>query len=136
MGGGAVGGGANNVGGGQIAGVGVDNPNIPHQAEPGGPKSVLFKKKTLGQVLKRKNPIQESADEDTFAGKKVFVVDSDTFHKCKMGKRKYARWKDYVGDDEIGAKIKDYGYKYPHKPIILQDRNFGHMLHLRYGKKA
>lgn len=40
----------NIVGSGQVAGVGVPNPSIPNQAEPG------FKRKTLKDILKRKSP--------------------------------------------------------------------------------
>ena len=72
-------------------------------------------------------------EEVHFAGQQVFPVDADTFHNCRMGKRKWARWAKYVGDNEIGKEIKDYGYKNPSKPIILQHKDLGHMLFLRYG---
>lgn len=130
---GAVGSGAVTAGGGQIAGIGMNNPSIPNQAEPGvQPKKrnpILFK-----NLFARKAPVQESLQEnETFAGNIVFTVDSHTFHLCRMGKRKWARWAKYVSDNEVGRKIRDYGYKYPYKPIILKNGNTGAMLWLRYG---
>lgn len=131
---GAVGSGAVTAGGGQIAGLGVANPNLPNQAEPGvlpnrkKRNPILFK-----DLLSRKKPVQESLTEETFAGKIVFTVDSNTFHLCKMGKRKYARWVDYVGGAPNGHIIKAYGYKYPRRSIILKHANTGAMLYLRYG---
>ena len=129
---GAVSGGVTS-GGGQIAGLGVNNPNLPGQAEPGVDlrkkrNPILFK-----DIGRRKKPVTESLTEEIFAGNVVFTVDPDTFHACRMGKRKYARWIKYVGDGEIGKRIKAFGYKYPSKPIILKNRNNGAMLFLRYG---
>jgi hypothetical protein len=132
---GAVGGGGvNAVGGGQIAGLGVNNPNIPNQAEPGVDlKKHRKRSPILFKDLRRRKPVTESyLIEEVFAGNTVFTVDNDRFHACRMGKKKYARWVKYVGDDEIGKRIKAFGYKYPHKPIILKNGSHGGMLYLRY----
>lgn len=132
---GAVGGGVT-AGGGQIAGIGVANPSIPNQAEPG----VDLRKKRKSPILfknieRRKPPVNEQIlTEESFAGNIVFTVDTDRFHACRLGKKKYARWANYVGNDEIGERIRAYGYKYPSKPIILKNRNTGGMLFLRYGR--
>src|SRR3954466_5773461 len=117
---------ANNVGTGNIAGTGVG---------PSGEPGVHMKKKNplflFNKMVRRKEPLKE----ETFAGHQVFTVDSDRFHTCRMGKRRYARWVNYIGSDDIGIKIKAFGYKYPYKPIILKNRSTGSMLYLRYGKR-
>lgn len=138
MSGSAGGGGAavNAVGGGQIAGLGVNNPNIPNQAEPGvDMKRHRKNNPILFKTFRRKQNVHESyIVEETFGGHTVFTVDANRYHACRMGKKKYARWVKYVGDDEIGTRIKAYGYKYPHKPIILRNGAHGGMLYLRYPK--
>lgn len=69
--------------------------------------------------------------EETFAGSKVFDCDSDTFQNCRLGKKKYARYKTYVGEDEIGQEIKAYALKNPKKQIVLRDSKTGAMIYLR-----
>jgi hypothetical protein len=105
----------NSVGGGNVAGLGVGA-----QGEPG-------KKK------KKKN-IKESVQMSKFAGKDVFIVDSDTYHACRLGKKQYARYETYVGKNSIGLAIREYGLKYPKRPIILQNGDTGPMLYLKYGR--
>ena len=110
----------NSAGGGNVAGLGVGA-----QGEPGvHPKK---KKKKLAwedsRVLMNK-----------FAGKDVFIVDSDMFHDCRMGKKKYHRYEKYVGTQRVGNAIREYGRKFPGRPIILQNGESGPMLYLRYGR--
>ena len=76
----------------------------------------------------------ESVKTSTFAGKQVFVVDSDMFHQCRLGKAKYHRYEKYVGKKRIGKAIREYGLKFPKRPIILQNGEGGPMLYLRYGR--
>lgn len=71
-----------------------------------------------------------------FAGNDVFVVDQDRYMKARFGKRKYLKYEMYVGNDEIGDEIRQYGRKYPNKPIILQCDRTGAMTFLRYGKSG
>lgn len=94
------------AGGGAVAGIGVGP-----QGEPGRP-------------IKR----------DKFAGHEVFEVDSDTFHKCRFGKKKYKHWLKYVGEDTLGHTIRDYGRKNPRRPIVIKDSRTGSMMFLRYEK--
>jgi hypothetical protein len=113
---------ANNVSGGAIKGAAGDPP---------GPKAKIVK------TLKRKNPalpIKESMHDDVFAGNPVFNVDSTYFHHCKNGKRKYLPYANYVGFGDEGERIREYGLKYPEKPIILRDKSTKAMIYLRYGK--
>lgn len=71
-----------------------------------------------------------------FANNDVFVVDTKRYMKSRFGKKKYRRYDECVGDDEVGCAIREYGLKYPSRPIILQDETTGAMLFLRYGKSG
>lgn len=68
-----------------------------------------------------------------FAGADVFEVNDDVFHNARNGKRKHAHYKTYVGKDEVGTAIRDYGLKNPTKPIVLKNFKTGAMVYLRYG---
>ena len=85
---------------------------------------------------KKKKPAWEDSRVlmNKFAGKDVFIVDSDMFHTCRMGKKKYHRYEKYVGIKRVGNAIREYGLKFPRRSIILQNGENGPMLYLRYGK--
>jgi len=86
----------------------------------------------------KSDPIKEwFIIESMFAGNKVFVVPSDYYYNCKMGKNRYHKYEKYVGKDEIGETIRRYGRdrKNRKKPIIVQDERTGAMTYLRYGGK-
>ena len=104
------------AGGGAIAGIGVENPSIPGQSEPG------IKKKKIKKGSK-------------FAGSEVFMVKPETFMRARFGKRRYAKYENYVGNDETGEAIRQYGRANPGKPIVLQDELTGSMIYLKYGRK-
>ena len=114
---------ANSVGGGGVAGLDI---------------GLTYKKKKedekKAKALKKKMKIDEEVRLSTFAGKQVFVVDSDTYHQCRLGKKKYARYEKYVGKINVGLAIREYGLKHPKRPIILQNGENGPMLFLRYGR--
>lgn len=97
---------------GAVAGIGIGS-----QGEPGLSHSVMMKRKK-------------------FAGAEVFEVNSDWFHKARLGKRKHARYEHYVGTDEIGQAIREYGNADYSAPIIIQDERTGAMCYLRYGKRS
>jgi len=92
---------------------------------------------SYNEELTRRQEIKSKIIDDsyhgTFAGNEVFIVDSDTFHTCRLGKQKYHRYEKYVGDGKIGQAIREFGLTNPKKPIILQDGEDGPMLYLRYG---
>jgi hypothetical protein len=77
---------------------------------------------------------KKDQDAETFAGNIVFQCDDEVYHKCRLGKAKYARYKTFVGDDEAGKIIRDYGRKYPQKNIVLKNKTSGAMLYLRKNK--
>lgn len=97
---------ANNVGSGNIAGTTGDPPR--------GSK-----------VMMRR-----------FANNDVFVVSQDKYKNARVGKKKFLKYEAYVGNDETGEAIRQYGRKYPKKPIILQCEKTGAMTFLRYGKSG
>lgn len=101
----------NAAGHGAVAGIGVGP-----QGEPGISQSTILKRKK-------------------FAGAEVFEVNSDWFHKARMGKRKHARYEHYVGTDDIGQAIRAYANEDYSTPIIIQDERTGAMCYLRYGKR-
>ena len=55
--------------------------------------------------------------------------------KARFGKKKYAKYENYVGNDEIGQEIRAYGRANPGKAIIIKDSLTGAMLYLKYGKE-
>jgi len=69
-----------------------------------------------------------------FGKNHVFVVDTERINKARLGKKKYHKYEKYVGTDEVGSAIREYGRKYPKRPIILQDEKTGAMTFLRYGR--
>lgn len=70
-----------------------------------------------------------------FAGSKVFKVPTSTFMKARMGKKKYTKWYNYVGEADNAEEIRSYGLKNPKNAVILQDSSSGAMMYLRYGKR-
>lgn len=132
---------ANNVGGGNIAGMGVGP-----QGEPGlKPKARLkYKRKNqqdiqaregeIATLIRRAQPVMEE-NEGVFAGNKTFIVPSKMFHNARLEKRKGKHWRTYIGEDEYGTAIREYANKNRKKAIILQDENTGAMCYARYGSK-
>lgn len=96
---------------GAVAGLGVGP-----QGEPPVSSSRMFRRKK-------------------FAGAEVFEVNSDWFHRARMGKRHYGRYEHYVGNDETGLAIREYGNTNYGKPIVIQDERTGAMCYLRYGNR-
>ena len=139
---------ANNVGGGNIAGLGVGA-----KGEPGlNPKQRLsYKKKNAvddktreGQIatfIRRAEPVMEETQpvsnvrRGKFAGNDTFIVPSDMFHKARHEKRKGKHWKTYVGECEYGSAIREYANKNRKSAIVLEDEKTGAMCYARYGKR-
>ena len=73
---------------------------------------------------------------EEFGGHKVFVVSSQRFWDSRLGKSRYARYERYVGNDEVGEAIREFGRANPKSPIILRNSDTGAMLYLKYGKRG
>ena len=70
-----------------------------------------------------------------FAGVDVFAVDPNVFMRSRLGKKKFDRYKKYVGEDEVGNYIRMFARKNPKAPIIVMDSSSGCMQFLRHGFK-
>ena len=121
--------------------VEIDEAEIATSIGSGGTAGLdmgLTYKKKKEDVKKakalRKQMVGESVQRTTFAGKDVFIVDSETYYNCRLGKKKYGRYEKYVGKGKVGQTIREYGLKYPRRPIILQNGESGPMLFLKYGR--
>lgn len=101
-----------NAGGGQVAGIGIGA-----KGEPG--------RSNTATVIRRTQ----------FAGNECFEVDEDRYNKARLGKQKFAHYKTYVGEDDVGKAIRDYGRQNPNKAIVLKSEKTGAMLYLKYGKQ-
>jgi len=115
------------------SGVFEEMGNVAPTAPDSG--GIQYQAPVLGQKKKKKKQtIGEEVQRTTFAGKDVFIVDSETYYNCRLGKKKYGRYEKYVGNGEVGQTIREYGLKYPRRPIILQNGESGPMLFLKYGR--
>lgn len=134
----------NSAGSGGVAGIGVGSKGEPGIHKKARTKMLtrLMPKKLLTQVtseavesgpgeLRVEAPV---VSRTKFAGQEVFQVPSEHFHKLRLGKAKYAHYRHYVGKDEVGQTIRDFGNKHYGRPIIVQDAATQHMTYLRYGK--
>ena len=97
----------------------------------GSQGEIKFQDPVLGKTKKKKKkPIITR-----FAGVECFEVNPAVFERSRWGKRKYTRYEKYVGNDEIGQAIREYGRKFPTRPLILKNNITGAMLYLKYGRK-
>lgn len=71
-----------------------------------------------------------------FGGVDVFAVDPNIYMKSRFGKKKFERYKKYVGEDEVGEYIRMFARKNPKSPIIVMDSSTGCMQFLRHGFKS
>ena len=119
-------------------GVEEDAPTTSTAGVAGRDIGLTLKKKKDDEKKAKKARKQmivgEAVQMSRFAGKDVFIVDSDTYHACRLGKAKYHRYEKYVGKKRVGKAIREYGLKFPKRPIILQNGEGGPMLYLRYGR--
>lgn len=67
----------------------------------------------------------------TFAGSRVFDVDSKTFDKCRFCKLPNKHYAKYLENDEISNEVREYARKKPKSKIILRDAKTGLMTYLR-----
>lgn len=64
-----------------------------------------------------------------FAGCDCVEVDSDTYSKCKFGKKPYARWDGYIEDENLRTFVrKHYSTK---KHLLVSNKDTGAMTYLK-----
>jgi hypothetical protein len=100
----------NNVGGGNIAGLGIGP-----KGEPG--------------VTKKR---QRSYRKRNFAGAAVFEVTSNLFYEIKLSKRKGKHWRTYLNEDDSYQEIREYAAQNRKGAIIIQNEVTGEMVYCRY----
>jgi len=71
-----------------------------------------------------------------FAGAEVFELNSDDYHTCMHGRKRYERWNRKLNMENIdNQEIRDYAHKNPGAPIVIQDKTTGVMAYLIHGDK-
>ena len=124
--------------------VGKGNKHDGYDIEYQGKKTVKEDAPTVSVAsggvagLTGEPPVGNSATlirRTKFAGSECFDVTDDVWHKARFGKRHKAHYKTFVGDDDTGMAIRDYGNKNPNAPIVLKNNRTGAMIYLRYGKR-
>ena len=77
----------------------------------------------------------DSGPAGKFAGSHIFRVNPMIYNQCLKGKKKHARWERYIDiNSKIGKSIRDYAYKYPKRPIIIQNEADDCMVYLRHNR--
>jgi hypothetical protein len=71
------------------------------------------------------NPDGPRFKKTKFAGYPCVEVDSDTYVRCSQGKKKYARWKGYVEDEDLRQFVKKNFQK--EKKLVIKDSGSGAM---------
>lgn len=91
----------------------------------GGEGSVQGKDPLLLKKKKRKK----------FAGAEVFELNSDEYHQCMNGRKKYERWSRKMNMEDIdNQEIRNYAHKNPGRAIVIQDKTTGIMTYLKHGE--
>lgn len=149
----------NNVGDGNIAGVGVPNPSkAANWGEPGIRPRVRKKYKLRNNddaeareadlaMFRRKTVVAEEcgcSEEEPkikrgkFAGNDTFILSRQKYNDF-LGKSKQDRqwWKTYMGEDEGTLdEVRAFARKNPKAAIVFEDEDTGACFFARYGKKS
>ncbi len=64
-----------------------------------------------------------------FAGIPCVEVDDDTYHKCKFGKKPYARWEGVIEDEALRGFVKKQFDKSP--KLMIQNQKTGSTIYLK-----
>lgn len=82
--------------------------------------SVALTDTPLGKVKRRKDD-------------NIFDVDCDTFTKCRWGKKRYAKWTDYMDmESDLGKSIQKFSYKNPKKALMLRHPSTKAIIYLKF----
>ncbi|MDX1532656.1 MAG: hypothetical protein R3230_00460 [Nitrosopumilaceae archaeon] len=75
------------------------------------------------------NPDAPMFRKSRFAGYSCVEVDSDTYMRCSQGKKKHARWKGYVEDENLRDFVRKNFNK--EKRLLMKDKKSGAMLFIK-----
>ena len=125
------------VGGGGVAGIGIDAPGKQGSGEPGVPTKYQAKNKSpvlFPTMMKRSEPqnIISTRHKGQFAGAAVFEVNSKLFHNLTLSKRKGKHWRTYLEEDDCYAEIREWAAKNPKGKIVVRNECTGEMRYIRY----
>jgi hypothetical protein len=107
----------------------VTTVNNPTTQEP-----VVSKKKQKKYTDKAEQ--QKLSEEATFAGNKVYSVDSDVFNKLNMCKSPWQKYASIIEDPEVCADISRHSRLNSGKSILVQDITTGSYKMLKKGKHS
>jgi hypothetical protein len=66
-----------------------------------------------------------------FAGTDCIEVDDDTYHKCKFGKKPYARWAGVIEDEALRGFVQKHYQK--NSKLMIQNSKSGSMIYMKRG---
>jgi hypothetical protein len=104
--------GANAVGGGNVAGLGVGP-----QGEPGRPPQLM--------------PMARRGKK--FMGVEPYLVPSRVFNQIREAKKKGKHWRKYLDEDDAYHFIRAEAKKNKKGAIIIEDENTGALCFVKYG---
>jgi len=67
--------------------------------------------------------------DGTFAGKPYFNCPKPIFAKCVKGRKKFQRWKSFMGEDDFMNKVRAYQNKNRKTDVLF--RNGNEFMHVR-----
>lgn len=80
-------------------------------------------------------PLGNVQRRERFMGATVFDLDCDKFHKCLRGKHPRHKYNKYVGQDQIGEEIRQFGRSNPKEGIIVRNKLTREMVFLKRPKR-
>lgn len=75
------------------------------------------------------NPDAKPIGKTKFIGHNCIEVDDETYSNCISGKEKFARWVNYVGDDNLRKELKNMYNK--NKRLLIQNSKTGGMVYIK-----
>jgi len=92
-------------------------------------KNTNFIKRNI-KKLDKKNKNKKKKNE-TFAGCRVFALNSEEYNNCLRGRNKFERWSRKLNMEELNNQsIRTYAHQNPGQPIIIKDSTTGIMAYL------
>jgi len=75
--------------------------------------------------------VNKKKKNETFAGCRVFALNSEEYNNCLRGRNKFERWSRKLNMEELNNQsIRTYAHQNPGQPIIIKDSTTGIMAYL------
>ena len=76
--------------------------------------------------------IAHDASDGTFAGRPYFTCPASIFDRCVQGKKNRKRWQNFLGDDMMSSRIREFIKSNPkNKNILLRREGTGMIINAR-----